>query len=262
MRVTGKVALVTGASSGIGRATAVELARQGAVVAVTARREGLLAETVSACARHTSGALSLVADLGSPGEPERVVAAVQSQLGRLDILVNNAGIPLHLPAADTPVTEIDRVVTVNFLAPVHATMAALPGMLERHCGAVVNVTSVAGYLPNPGEGAYGASKAALSLWTHALAVDLHGTGVEVSVVSPGPIDTEIWSKDQTPSPYTGRKYPPELVARAILRSIERRTLHRTTPRHYGALAPAYLLVGRPMRWGLRRFGQHTPGTAG
>src|SRR5207237_49696 len=116
--------------------------------------------------------------------------------------------------------DVERLMAVNFFAPVYLTTTALPGMLERGLGAVVNVTSVAGYVPNPGESAYGAAKAALSLWSHGLAVDLHGTGVQVTVVSPGPIDTEIWSLDEELS-YMGKLYPPQVVADAVADAVEK-----------------------------------------
>jgi short-subunit dehydrogenase len=135
---------------------------------------------------------------------------------------------------------------------VYLTTAALQGMLERRQGAVINITSVAGYVPNPGEAAYGAAKAALSLWTHGLAVDLHDSGVQLTVVSPGPIDTEIWSLDEELI-YTGKLYPPQVVADAVADAVEKGWVHRTVPRRYGLVGAMYPIVGRPMRWGLRRF---------
>src|SRR5213078_1869494 len=105
----------------------------------------------------------------------------------------------------------EEIMAVNFFGPVALVAATLPAMLERGSGSIVNVTSVSGYVPNPGEPAYGASKAALSRWSHGLAIDLHGTGVHVGVLSTGPIETEIWTKDQT-ADYHGKLYPPEVVA--------------------------------------------------
>src|SRR5207245_8813847 len=135
-------------------------------------------------------------------------ATAQERFGRIDIVVNNAGISVHKNAARTTVDDVERVMAVNFFGPVYMTLAALPGMIERRSGSVVNVTSVAGYVPNPGESAYGASKAALSRWSHGLAIDLHDTGVQVGVLSPGPLDTEIWSLDEELT-YNGRPYPPQ-----------------------------------------------------
>ena len=173
--------------------------------------------------------------------------------GRVDVVVNNAGIGLHKPAAETTVEEIEHVLQVNYLGAARMTMAALPGMLERRAGVVVNVTSVAGYLPNPRESAYGAAKAALSLWSHGLAVELHGSGVDVCVLSPGPIDTEIWGLDGSGATYAGKLYPPRVVADGVLSLIRRPRVMLTVPRRYGAPGVMYPLLGRPMRWGLRRY---------
>jgi short-subunit dehydrogenase len=133
------------------------------------------------------------------------------------------------------------------------TYALLPGMIERSRGSIVNVTSVAGTVPNPQESAYAASKAALQMWTHTLAVDLHGTGVHAGVVSPGPIDTEIWEMDEYPSAYAGKKHPPSVVGDAIVRAIRKEAVHMTSPRSFGVPGMLYPMLGRPMRWGLRRF---------
>ena len=247
-----RIAIVTGASSGIGAAVALDLARRGARVIAVARRPDRLAATVERCRAHSPESVAQAADVSSREACEQVVEATEARFGRVDILVNNAGISVHKHAVSTRGDEIERVMAVNFFGPVHLTMAALPGMLERAAGSIVNVTSVAGYVPNPGESAYGASKAALSRWSHGLAVDLYGTGVQVGVLSPGPIDTEIWSLDEELS-YHGRLHPPEVVAAGVARMIERGHTHQTVPRRYGAVGALYPLLGRPMRWGLRRY---------
>jgi short-subunit dehydrogenase len=244
MDIAGSIAVVTGASSGIGATVASDLVRRGATVVAVARRKDRLDEL--------AGAVALPADISSRSECERVISEVQERHGRVDLLVNNAGISIHRNAARTTADDVERLMAVNFFAPVYLTTSALPGMLERKQGAVVNVTSVAGYVPNPGESAYGAAKAALSLWSHGLAVDLHGTGVQVTVVSPGPIDTEIWALDEELS-YTGKLYPPQVVADAVAEAVEKGWVHRTVPRRYGLVGALYPILGRPMRWGLRRY---------
>ena len=256
MEIRGSVALVTGASSGIGATVAVDLARRGADVVVTARRQAELERTAERCRQHSPRSLAVVADLAEPGEGARVVAEAAERLGRVDLLVNNAGISIRRHALDTTPEEVERVMRVNFFSAVHTTMAALPGMVERRRGCVVNVTSVAGYIPNPKESAYGASKAALNLWSHVLLVDLAGTGVHVGVLSPGPIDTEIWEKDEEAG-YRGPKFPPQVVADGVAQVVERSLAHLTVPRRYGAMAPMYALPGisRAVRRGLVRFAQ-------
>lgn len=255
MRITGSIALVTGASSGIGRATAVELARRGATVVVTARRESELEETAALCRAYAPDSFAVVSDVSERAEAERPVHEALSRLGSVDIVVNNAGISTRKPAADTTVEDIERVMAVNFFGAVYTTMAALPFMLDRAMGSVVNVGSVAGYIPNPKESAYGASKAALSLWSHGLSVDLDGSGVHVGVLSPGPIDTEIWEKDENPAAYAGRKFPVETVAEGAARMVEKELRHLTVPRRYGAVGVMYAMPGltRAVRRGIIRF---------
>ncbi|MDX6232268.1 MAG: hypothetical protein QOH68_1252 [Nocardioidaceae bacterium] len=251
MKIDGTIAIVTGASSGIGASTAVELARRGATVVVAARRAKELEATADACRAHTAGSFAVTADLGEVEECERLVATVEDKLGGVDILVNNAGISLHRHALATSAADVERVMQVNFLSAVRTTMAALPGMVDRHRGSIINVTSVAGAIPNPKESAYGASKAALQLWSHGLAVDLDGTGVHVGVLSPGPIDTPIWAMDEEVA-YTGPKFPPQVVADGIVKMIEGALVHLTVPRRYGAVGAVYglPLIGRAMRRGL------------
>jgi short-subunit dehydrogenase len=252
MNFEDRVAVVTGASSGIGAAVAVDLARRGARVVGVARRAERLDEVVTACRAHSPESIAHVADVSAREACERTVRAAEERFGRVDIVVNNAGISVHKDAARTSVDDIEHVMAVNFFGPVFLTMAALPGMLARRSGAIVNVTSVAGYVPNAKESAYGASKAALSRWTHGLAVDLHGSGVSAGVVSPGPIDTEIWSLDEELS-YRGKLFPPQVVAAGVARVIERGLTHLTVPRRYGAVGALYPLLARPMRWGIRRY---------
>jgi short-subunit dehydrogenase len=252
MEIAGRVAVVTGASSGIGAALATDLARRGATVAAVARRKDRLDEVVDQCRQYAAASMAVPADISERAECERVIREVDERFGRVDILVNNAGISIHRNAARTTADDVETLMAVNFFAPVYLTTAALPGMLERRQGAVVNITSVAGYVPNPGESAYGAAKAALSLWTHGLAVDLSNSGVQVTVVSPGPIDTEIWSLDEELS-YDGKLYPPQVVADAVADAVARGWVHRTVPRRYGLVGALYPLLGRPMRWGLRRY---------
>jgi short-subunit dehydrogenase len=251
VKIPGLIAIVTGASSGIGAATAVRLAEKGATVVGVARREDRLAATIAACRRHTDASVAHAGDVSSRPFASEVVSDAEARFGRVDILVNNAGIsppedPLHRAADD-----VEAVMGVNLFGPIYLADAVLPGMIERGYGSIVNVTSVAGYVPSPEEPAYGASKAALSRWSHGLAVGLHGTGVHIGVLSPGPIDTEIW--ENTSNEYHGKLFPPTVVADGIIRMIENGVVHLTVPRRFGAVGAMYPLLGRPVRWGLRRY---------
>jgi len=251
MQIRGSVAIVTGSSSGIGAATARALAARGATVMAVARRKDRLDEVVDGCRRHAPDSMACAGDVSERAFAEDVVRDARERFGRVDILVNNAGIS---PGEDVGVRAVDdaeQIMAVNFFGAMYFAGAALPGMIERRRGSIVNVTSVSGYVPAPGEPAYGASKAALSRWSHGLAVDLHRTGVHVGVLSPGPIDTEIWSHGT--AEYEGKLYPPTVISDAIVRMIERELAHVTVPRRFGAVGAMYPLVGRPMRWGLRKY---------
>jgi NAD(P)-dependent dehydrogenase (short-subunit alcohol dehydrogenase family) len=255
----GRVAIVTGASSGIGAAVARELASRRATVVGVARRGDRLAQVVEECQADSPSSTAHVADVGVEEACRDVVQTAEERFGRVDVIVNNAGISIHRHAVSTPPEDVARLMAVNFFGPVNLTMAALPGMVDRGEGWVINVTSVAGYVPNPGESAYGASKAALSRWSHGLNVDLAGTGVHVGVLSPGPIDTEIWGLDETVT-YNGKLYPPAVIAKGVSKMIDRRLTHLTVPRQYGMVGALYPLFGRPMRWGMRKY-ESRPGAA-
>jgi short-subunit dehydrogenase len=204
--------LVTGASSGIGAATAVAFARAGAVVGLCARRADRLAAVRAHCEELTPGARSWVADVAELDGLRGLVARVEDGIGGLDVLVNNAGIPKRRRVAGLTLTDVTEVTTVNYLAPVELTLAALPGMLERGRGDVVNVSSMGAHSLAVGTAAYAASKAALDLFTEALALELVGTGVRAHLFVPGSTNTEL----STPRDGNDPPFPadPALVADA------------------------------------------------
>ncbi|MHB8219513.1 MAG: SDR family NAD(P)-dependent oxidoreductase [Acidimicrobiales bacterium] len=186
--------LVTGASSGIGAGLAEEFARRGAVVGICARRRDRLDQVLERCRAHSPGSVKWVADLSDPAAVDRLAAAAVDELGQVDILVNNAGIPLRRHVTRLDPATVASVMDINFVSPVRLTLALLPHMLERRSGRVINVSSVAATLSSPGEAAYDASKAALTAFSEAMAIDLWGTGVKVLVVYPGLVDTELITK--------------------------------------------------------------------
>jgi short-subunit dehydrogenase len=191
MNLAGKSVLVTGASSGIGAALALEMAKRGAAVGICARREDKLAEVVAGC-RQTSPASAMWAlDLAAAGAAEDLAARALEHFGRVDVLVNNAGVPLRRHVSRLSADDAERVMQINYIAAVRLTLAILPGMLARGSGHIVNVCSVAATLSSPNESAYDASKAALTAFSEAMAVDLWDSGVHVMVVHPGLIDTEL-----------------------------------------------------------------------
>jgi short-subunit dehydrogenase len=247
------VAIVTGASSGIGHATAREFARRGATVVAVARREERLRELIEACRADSLDSHYLAGDLGERAFAEHVVAESVARHGRLDVLVNNHAISKHKHALHTSTEEAEQVLRVNFLSCVWTSYAALPVLLRQSGGGViVNVSSFAAQVVPPREGLYAASKAALDAFSAGLWNDLAGSDVHVGLVIPGAIDTEIWEKEDEPPGFTGKKHPPQLVVRAILEVIERRRYEIMAPAHDLSLVTAKLL-----RWiapGLLRLG--------
>jgi short-subunit dehydrogenase len=191
--VAGKRVLVTGASSGIGAGLAEALARAGATVGLVARRTDRLAEVLERCRKHSPSSRMWVADLADPVAVDALAVAVMSELGGVDMLVNNAGIPKrrHVTALDA--ATVDAVMNINYSSLVRLTLALLPQMLERGEGRIVNVSSVAATLSPPGEAAYAASKAAVTVFSESMAIDLWDTGVKVTVIYPGVVDTELFT---------------------------------------------------------------------
>ncbi|HMK62624.1 MAG TPA: SDR family NAD(P)-dependent oxidoreductase, partial [Acidimicrobiales bacterium] len=192
MRIPGSSVLVTGASSGIGAALARRLAEGGATVGLVARRRERLAEVLADVHKHAPDSRMWVADLADLQAAEEVALAAWDAFGSLDCLVNNAGVPMRRHTTKLDSDTLQWVMAVNFFAPARMTMALLPRMLARGSGMIVNVSSLAGRLGNANESAYSASKFALCGWSEAIAVDLWDTPIEVRLVNPGPIDTEIW----------------------------------------------------------------------
>ena len=199
--LTDRVALVTGASSGIGAATAETLAALGARVALSYHRNRQGAEETSNRIRAAGGtALAVGADVRRSEDIHTLVDRAASELGPIDILVNNAG-SLVARYGILEVTEerIDEIVSLNFTSAVLTSQAVAASMIERRCGAIVNVVSIAGHNGGgPGAGAYAASKAALTAFTKSLAKELAPSGIRVNAVSPGVIDTPFHEVFSTP----------------------------------------------------------------
>jgi short-subunit dehydrogenase len=239
------VAIVTGASSGIGAAVARDLAARGTTVIAVARRREMLERVVADCRANAPASEALVCDVGERDAIESLCRDVLTRHGKVDVLVNNAGIPMRVHATRLTAEQVERVMRIDFLGAVWPTLVLLPSMLERRSGHVVNVASVAGRLPSAREAGYTAAKHALAGWTDVLAVDLYGTGVRAHLVNPGPIKTEIWDKVEEPPAFGGKLHPPERVARSVRRCLEKGSHEVWFPRSMRVLPYVKMLMPRP-----------------
>lgn len=197
-RFDGKTAIVTGAGSGIGRATAIRLATEGAAVACLDVASESVEETVEALGILGAKAAAYRCDVTSPADVERTVANVDSDLGRPNVLCNVAGIGTFAHTVDMPVATWDRIIAVNLSGTFFMTRAVLPHMLHPHGGSIVNVASTSGLIGSAYSAAYSASKGGVVMLTKALAVEYAGRGVRVNAVAPGGVDTPLIAKFELP----------------------------------------------------------------
>lgn len=221
MRIEDATIVVTGASSGIGAALAPMLAARGATVGLVARRRERLEAVRERCAEHAPDSKVFAADLGDLDAAAQVVEDAWAAFDGVDCLVNNAAIPKRVPVPRLTDALVDETMRVNFTSPVRMTLALLPRWIERGRGCVVNVSSMGGRLGIAHEAAYCASKFALCGWSESMAIDLRGTGVEVKLALPGPIETEIWDlPGNDPALYNGPFVTAEDCAASIVAAME------------------------------------------
>lgn len=218
----GQVALVTGAGRGIGRAVALELARAGADLVLSARTQAQLEEVADEIRALGRRALVAVGDLSQAGPVEAVVAQALKEFGRIDILVNNAGMTRDAVLLRMKEEDWDQVLQVNLRSAFLCTRAVSKGMLKQRSGRIINISSVIGLMGNSGQANYAASKAGLCGFTRSVARELASRGITVNAVAPGYIETEMtrdlpekareWILDRIPMGFLGQ---PEDVARMV-----------------------------------------------
>jgi NADP-dependent 3-hydroxy acid dehydrogenase YdfG len=192
----GRVVAVTGASSGIGEATARACAQAGATVAVAARRKDRIDKLAAELTDGGARALAIECDVGVEEEARRFVETTRSELGRLDVLVNNAGVMLLGPIDGAPTEEWRRMVQVNVFGVLYCTHAALPIMREQGSGHIVNVSSVAGRFARAGSGVYNLTKFGVGAFSEALRQETAPLGIRVTIVEPGAVATELVAQNR------------------------------------------------------------------
>jgi short-subunit dehydrogenase len=224
-RLTDRRALVTGASSGIGRALAFELAKRGADLILLARREDRLAEVAQEVSRLGRQAVCVAGDVTDAAVRQRALAAARDTFGGLDILINNAGIAAHGRFADADPARVRPIFEVNFFAPVEFMREAIPLLREGMKPIVVNIGSILGRRGSPHKSEYSASKFAIHGFSEAVRPELARLGIDVLVVAVGPTATEhfdVLLEGAAELPWGNPpRQPADKVAQAIVRAIER-----------------------------------------
>ncbi|MGT2424791.1 SDR family NAD(P)-dependent oxidoreductase [Amnibacterium kyonggiense] len=190
-QLSGKVALVTGASSGIGAATARALAAAGAAVAIGARRADRLQELAEQIEQAGGRVLRLDLDVTDERSAVSAVQRTVDELGRIDVVVNAAGLMLLGPIVDGSTEDWRRMMTTNVLGLMYVTHAAIPHLVEQGSGDVINISSVAGRTAKPGSGVYNASKWAVNAFSESLRQEVTAKGVRITLIEPGAVDTEL-----------------------------------------------------------------------
>ena len=219
---TSMVAIVTGASTGIGRETALALARRGATVIGIARTRENLSRLCDDARTLPGRCEAAPADVTDTAAITTTLRELEDRHGRVDLLVNNAGTGAYKSALRTSPAEFEAIVRTNFLGAVACTLAVLPGMVRRRTGHIVNVSSPSAFSPPPGQTAYAASKAALDAFAESLLLEVREKGVRVSIVYPGHVITAL-----TLEQFKGQPMPPkavcmgpERVANGVVQAVE------------------------------------------
>ncbi|HEU4965288.1 MAG TPA: SDR family oxidoreductase [Bacilli bacterium] len=228
MNLRDQIVLITGSSSGIGREAALRFAAKGAVPVLVARSQDKLTELAQEIQlRYNIEAPVYAMDVTDPDAVQTVTQAVLDRFGRVDILVNNSGFGVFKSTVEIPMEEVEAMMDVNYFGLVRMTKAILPSMLERNSGHIINTASLAGFFAGPTHGCYAATKFAVMGFSEALRFELHGTGVTLSTINPGPVETPFFDNaDRNKVPKFAAFLQPEAVADSVLRAaVERKPLY-------------------------------------
>ena len=232
MNVEGRVAVITGAGSGIGRATAIEFARHGCTPVLVGRRENKLAEVLDEVHKYAPASTAEACDVSDEAQVKQVVQATEERYGRIDILVNNAGLMIVKFFDELSEDEFKRQMDTDFYGAVSLVRAVIPIMEKQGKGVIINVTSSGSKLVVPGTTAYAASKAALNAFSESLNYELKDKGIHVGVMLPGGTRTELFDNAVNKlGEYYGSqgRMSPAKVARSIREAIEKERFETITP---------------------------------
>ena len=220
--LTGQRALITGASSGIGKATALALAEaKASAVALVSRSPEKLASVAEAAEQKGVTARCYALDLSNVAQVRKEVGRIAADFGTIDILVNNAGMGYTGNLMDTSLADWQRIIDLNLTSVFQCIQAILPGMRDRGKGSIINVASIAAKQSFPGWGAYSVSKAALVSLSKGLSVEEQGSGIRITVISPGAVNTPLWDTDTVEADFDrSSMLTPEAVAQSILHAVQ------------------------------------------
>jgi short-subunit dehydrogenase len=251
LTVSGSIAVVTGASSGIGRQLALELAAADATVVALARREPRLRDLTEELRRSSPESGYVVCDVSDTDRFAAVLRDIEQDRGRIDVLINNAAIPE--PGGDG-LARFRQVMETNYFSVVAGTLAVLPGMRARKQGVIVNVSSDTARAPTPGEAGYAASKAAVSAFTEALSFETEPDGVLLHVLYPGWVPTEMTQPNGEQDPNLPPRFvrrTPEQVARLVVQGLTKRRFEIDATRLARVAPVAKTLFPASYRRGIR-----------
>jgi NADP-dependent 3-hydroxy acid dehydrogenase YdfG len=217
MTSTDRLALITGASSGIGKATALAFAKAGINLVLVSRTQEKLEPVAIAAREHGVQAHTYVLDLAQVDQVKAGLEAVLAQVGPIDVLVNNAGMGYTGELISTSLQDWQEVITLNLTSVFQCILAVLPGMRDRQKGVIINVASIAGHAAFPGWGAYNVSKAGVIALSKTLAAEEQPHGIRVMTITPGAVNTPIWDTDTVQANFDrSQMLTPEAVAQSIL----------------------------------------------
>jgi short-subunit dehydrogenase len=258
MTFENQIVLITGASNGIGRCLAADLAARGAVVVGCGRSPERLQATAAALQRSSPLSIAVECDVGKLDQVREMVADVLARFGKIDILINNAGIGMRKPFAETPIEVIEDLMRTNYLGMVYCIHEALPAMIARGSGHIVNISSVGGMIGAPNIAGYCASKFAMNGFSESLYHELTPFGINVSVICPGPVRTDFNKSfaDTPPKSPASLVVSPEFVSAAVIKAIEKNRFEVVLPRSLALIGSVKRMAPNLFRALARRSFRH------